>query len=338
MWKDSVGVELYGISYANEPQFSEPYNSSIWGDAELNDIITRGAPLLAARGLHPKIFAAEHMFWAGIGPYSNTVGNSNLYAFAVHGYSDGVSPDYGTAADWQNLYNTCHGQGKKLWMTETTCNADFLTTAKNLHTAFKSGRVSGWTWWAYGDNVVQTGTDVPKDCFYGTKHYSRFVRPEAVMLTCTSDQTGVWVTAFRNTDQTYAVVIINNGGATTVDLTGSNVPSTFQKYVSAGTSRVAHQGTVGRTGISIAGNSVTTLFSGEDITAASRPYNPAVVVAAQRPAVSARLFTLQGRQLGSFRAASLEALRGAATLVPGTYYAVFLNAAGEVVDAVTFAR
>lgn len=339
MWKDSTGVELYGLSYANEPQFVEPYNSSIWGDGELNDIITRTAPLLLARGVNPKIYAAEHMFWAGIGPYNSTSQNANLHAFAVHGYSDGISSDYGTAADWQALYTTLNSRGKKLWMTETTCDADYMTTAKNLHTAFKSGRVSAWTWWAYGDNLMVGGTDVPKDCFYATKHYARFVRPGAVMLTCTSSPSGVWATAFRNTDNTYALVLINTGSATTLDITGTGSATTFQKYESSGTNRVAHMGSVGTSGVALAGNSVTTLFSGSAISAIGyRTRTPQARVSPEELAVSAQVFTLSGRLVCTVVPSELANLRTSADLSCGTYRVVLIDAGGAIVKTASIIR
>jgi len=72
--------------------------------------------------------------------------DSNLYAIAVHGYSDGVSPDHGTASDWAALKSTLGT--KRLWMTETTGDTSTvnatsrLQTAKTLHAAINSGKVS----------------------------------------------------------------------------------------------------------------------------------------------------------------------------------------------------
>ncbi|MBD3241142.1 MAG: hypothetical protein GF331_11195 [Chitinivibrionales bacterium] len=304
MFRDSVGVELYGISYANEPQFTEPYNSCIWGDDALNTIITKGKQQLNAAGLSSRVYAAEHMFWAKIGPYTNTSQNPALHAFAVHGYSDGVSVDYGTASDWESFYGTVSGRGKKLWMTETTCNVSFIQTAKNLHTSLKSGKVSAWTWWAYGDNLCQ-GDDQPKDCFYGSKHYFRFVRPGAQQVSASSDRTGLWATAFKHTqDNTVTVVLINNNSGSenvTVNGVGS---TTFSRYQSAGTQRVALVGTVtGGQSFSVPGNSVTTLYSGEIPSPVANNQGRAGTLSLALDAgaaVSVRLLTLTGRTIAVF--------------------------------------
>jgi O-glycosyl hydrolase len=333
MWKDSTGIELYGLSYANEPQFTEPYNSCIWNPPELNDIITRTAPLLTARNVSPKIYAAEHMFWAGASYYSPLLDNANLHAFAVHGYSDGISPDYGTATDWENLYSSCNAKDKKVWMTETTCDADFLTVAKNLHTAFNSGRVSAWTWWAYGDNVLQSGTSDPKDCFHATRHYARFVRPGAVCKQSSSTQTGLWVTAYRNDDGTYAIVLVNtNSGSTTVDLAGADLPTQWLKYVSAGSNRVQNQGSTGNTGISIAGSSVTTLYSGSDVTSVEwTTQAKAAARALSNGAVAARVFTIDGRLVGTVQSRELAVVRSTLQLARGSYYVRLLDSHGATV-------
>lgn len=339
MFRDSVGVELYGVSYANEPQFTEPYNSCIWGDDALNNIITLGAQKLRAAGLTTRIYAAEHMFWAKIGPYNQTSSNPELHAFAVHGYSDGISADYGTASDWASFYNTVSGKGKRLWMTETTCNSSVINTAKTLHTSLKSGRVSAWTWWAYGDNLCD-GTDQPKDCFYGMKHYSRFIRPGAVQVDANSDQTGVWVTAFKHdADNTLTVVIINtNTGSASVSLSGAG-STTFTRYQSAGAQRVEDIGTVGSgETFSVPGSSVTSLYDGDiGSPVAQHPGRAGrleVALEAGTP-VSVRLVSLTGRTIGMFPISSgaVEALVASKSrqlgLSMGTFLTVVTTADGR---------
>jgi len=133
--EDSTGIEPYGISVQNEPYFHEPYNSCVYYEANLNDMVTRTRTALNGKGLSTRIYGAEHMFSNGTGYYGLMLDNPGLYAWAVHGYSDGVNPDYGTAADWANMYTTVNGKGKRLWMTETTGGFSTVLGARTLHTA-----------------------------------------------------------------------------------------------------------------------------------------------------------------------------------------------------------
>ena len=121
--KDSVGVEPYALSMQNEPAFSEPYESCVYYAEELNELITLIGPKLQERGLTTRLFGSEHMFWDR-SAYAILTENPYLYAYAVHGYTNGVDPDYGTASEWGEL-KTIAGSNK-VWMTETTAELTAL--------------------------------------------------------------------------------------------------------------------------------------------------------------------------------------------------------------------
>ncbi len=273
--RDSVGVEPYAVSVQNEPYFHEPYNSCVYYEDKLDQLVTLTAQELDNRGLGTMIYGAEHMFNNKTNYYGLMLDNAGLDVWAMHGYTNGVNPDYGTATDWEQVYATVSGKGKKLWMTETTDPGSYMFTAKTLHAAFKSGKVSLWTWWAYADNMGDYERDTvskvdtafaPNGNYLASRHYFRFVRPGATMVGCNSAQTDLWATAFKNPDNTYVIVLVNTASsATTADVQGTGMPSTWQRYETSGGRNCEHTGSVGSSNVSVPGLSVVTLFSGEPV-------------------------------------------------------------------------
>lgn len=286
--KDSVGVELYAISVQNEPQFPQPYNSAIMSDEAMNDVINRLASKLDARGLSTRIFGAEHMFWAGIGPYTQVSRNPNLYAFAVHGYQDGVAQDYGTAEEWADLKNALD-TNKRLWMTETTGGKSTLETAKTLHASITSGKVSLWTWWAYADNLgTYEQTDDqnvlwhPNGTYYGSKHFFRFARPDAKLVKTTCSDGALWTSAYKNTDGSVALVFVNTAtNAKSVAISGAGLPSSYHVYRSSGTEKCAAAGTTDGSDLSVPAGGVVSIISGDPLPAVGDDPFPTQIAAPQ---------------------------------------------------------
>lgn len=292
--RDSVGVELYALSVQNEPRFSQPYESCVYHEDELNRLVTLTGQKLRAAGLSTRIFGAEHMIFDSRG-YDALWTNDYLHAYAMHGYQDGVDPNNGTAATWREIYENLDAHGKKVWMTETggLHNSRLYTpleTATIIHAALGSGKVSLYTWWTYfynlGTYVTTNGIPtkfVPGGTYYGSKHYFRFIRPGAQMIGCPNPATGLHATAFRNPDGTYAVVVINNSGqAKTFSVAGvSGV--TWQKYQSyLNLEKCEHTGSSDGSSITIDQDRVMTLFSGDPIPELL-PDTTADVVAAPPP-------------------------------------------------------
>jgi len=122
--KQQTGVDLYGISIQNEPWFANPFEATVVKPAEYADILKIVAQRFEAEGLTTKFFGPEHMAewsWGIQTQYVNKILNDStvkpyLDIYAVHSYVDGVTPDYGSAAGWTNLYNNitvAHGKSRR---------------------------------------------------------------------------------------------------------------------------------------------------------------------------------------------------------------------------------
>jgi hypothetical protein len=209
-------------------------------------------------------------------------------------------------------------------MTETTGANNLLADAKTLHTAFKSGKVSEWTWWEY---PVNANTNQPNQTMYASKHYFQFVRENYKMIECNSSLAGIWSTAFKSPDgATVSIVLINAGSASTsVSIAGSGLPAQFDRYESGNGKTCFKQSpvTVGAT-MSLPANSVTTLSNLTVRTTAAPRAQSAQSIAA-RVAGQQSLYTMDGRLVGRARQpgeASNELGKSGARLATGTYCSV----------------
>ena len=276
--KDSTGVEPYAVSLQNEPLFQESYESCVYWPNQLDSLIRLTAPKLQAAGLATRIYGAEHMMSFEVqnwGSYDTVMkADPNVYAFAVHGYTDGVHAYYGNAPAWQNLA-TFMGQ-KKLWMTETPIPYPFIVpTAQCLSDAINGGNLSGWTWFTFyvnfGQTTLDANTQVPTSWaphlgFYACKNYFKFIRPDAIRVKATSSDQSLLITAVKNTDAAVAVVIANTGGGDqTVSLAGTGLPSSWIYYTTSNSLNCAKSGNGDGTNIPVPAGSIVTAWSGAAI-------------------------------------------------------------------------
>jgi glucuronoarabinoxylan endo-1,4-beta-xylanase len=273
--KLQTGVDLYGISIQNEPWFANPFEATVVKPAEYADILKIVAQRFEAEGLTTKFFGPEHMAewsWGIQTQYVNEIlGDSTvkpyLDIYAVHSYVDGVTPDYGNAEGWTNLYNNITvAHGKPLWMTETSAGETGYTLAFNmsraLYLALRFGRVTGWIYWYMADAMIVN--NVPTKLGYALKNYYRYVRPGAVSVSALSSDPEILPLAFSHeTDSATTIVLINNGTTTktvSIDLSGGIIPAQYTVYRTSATENCINAGVMPASGtIQLPPQSITTL-------------------------------------------------------------------------------
>jgi len=277
------GIDIYAISPQNEPYFYQPFNSCFYAQAWYPEMINAVIPAVKSAYPDVKIFGSENMLEMEAADHNwpwfyhkrllddPTAGN-NVDILAVHGYSDGVAPSSGTnlAAYWTN-HRQIFGEpmNKKQWMTETSGYVDEWESALNsngeqrpgainlamdIHAALYYGNVGGWIWWqgsespnstsGISDYALMNGTQVGKK-YYASKHFYRYIRPDAVRVKSTSADDAVFVTAYEHAGMgTHTVVIINSDtSAKTVNVNGSGLPSSFTIFRSSATENCQSAGT-----------------------------------------------------------------------------------------------
>jgi glucuronoarabinoxylan endo-1,4-beta-xylanase len=149
-----IGVNVYALSFQNEPLFVEPYNSCVYTQKEYADTLAAIGPIIHAAYPNVKIFGSENMLAIecgganGFDPYWYTANimkvpaaTSQLGIWAVHGYSDGVlaAPTSQMSKYWANFYAGTASTRLPIWMTETSGYVDTIEPGKKFLRRYLAG-------------------------------------------------------------------------------------------------------------------------------------------------------------------------------------------------------
>ncbi|MDR0918747.1 MAG: family 43 glycosylhydrolase [Oscillospiraceae bacterium] len=211
------GVPLAGISIQNEPDYAEKW--CWWTPEELTDFLATYGSTINAPLISPEAF--QYGEWNNKVLYNTILSNAKATA-AVDIWGTHF---YGTSRakmDFPALENS----GKEIWMTEVyvpNSDADSnerypeaLQVSENIHNGLVVGNMSAYVWWYIRRNygpMNEDGTISKRG--YCMAQYSKFVRSGAKRIAATEQPADdVFVSAYKNTDGTIAIVAINKGSET----------------------------------------------------------------------------------------------------------------------------
>jgi glucuronoarabinoxylan endo-1,4-beta-xylanase len=280
--KQETGIELYGLSLQNEPYFANPFEANVVRPAEYADILKAVGERFRKDGLTTRLFGPEHMAewsWGVQQQYVNeSLGDATvkpyLDIYAVHGYVDGVAPDFGSAEGWTALHdNITVAHDKPLWMTETSgyevTFTGAMNLAKSMYLALRFGNISSWVYWsisgaADGYSLMVNGQ--PSIVYYASKQYFKFIRPGAIRIKAESDDAEVLPLAFKNpTNGDMTIILINTGSSEKSFTLDSPIrPAEFTVYRTTATENCAQIGTVSSGTVSLPPMSISTLVGSGD--------------------------------------------------------------------------
>ena len=224
---DAEGVPLSAVSVANEPQFTQWFESCVWtADDWAKATQSVGAALEAAGYGGVKLYGPETMTgfnWANANPMYVKAAGEQLDVFATHGYSDGFNADNSAKSSW-DFWNLVKDQGRPYWVTEGGTGGHDWPKPVNgmamcLHNALVYGNASAVMPWQVtaqnADDGSLMGMDTPTAKTHVARQYFHYVRPGAVRVdaTPTDSPGGVRASAFvHDADGTLTVVLVNTGG------------------------------------------------------------------------------------------------------------------------------
>ena len=249
--KAQLGFEAQVESVQNEPNQRVTYDSCEWTTSEMSTFIANHLqPALATSGLSARLMAPEVSFYSNFDnawgfPLLNDPGTrAAISIVATHGY--------GRTDNFSTPCNSCAQYNKPIWQSEDS-NLDGryngsidegLTWSTEINKALNGGRFSAWFyWWVMtlnNDNQGLINANPATDSFqvpkrlYVLGQFSRFIRPNSVLLLSTSSDSTLQVTAVRPASGAVAVVLANTGKTShtvTVNLSGlSNPPASVTPY------------------------------------------------------------------------------------------------------------
>ncbi|MDQ0604670.1 glucuronoarabinoxylan endo-1,4-beta-xylanase [Streptomyces canus] len=240
------GVNLYGISVQNEPDYAHDW--TWWTPAEMVRFLRENAGSIGTRVIAPESFQ-----------YLKNMSDPILNDPAALANVDVIGAHlYGTPfANFPYPLFKQKGAGKELWMTEvyypnSSDSADLwpqaLDVGEHIHRAMVDAEFQAYIWWyirrSYGPMREDGKISKRGACM---AHFARFVRPGYVRVSATANPaTNVYVSAYRGGGST-VVVAINKASAavsqqfTLVNTSGSSVAS----WLTDASRNVASQGTSG---------------------------------------------------------------------------------------------
>jgi glucuronoarabinoxylan endo-1,4-beta-xylanase len=282
--KAQLGFEAQVESVQNEPNMRTTYDSCEWTATEMRDFVTtQFQPALAASGLSARLMVPEPAYYSSFDANWGTpiLGDPSMRAavsmMATHGY--------GRTDDFSKPCNSCAQYGKTIWQTEDSnldgkyngSIDDGMTWSTEISKALNGGRFSAWFYWwvmtLQNDNQgllnvdPTAGSVVAPKRLYVVGQFSRFIRPGSVVLTSTSSDSTLQVTAVRPTSGTVTVVLANTGRSAhtvTVSLSGlSTPPASLTPYRTSATENQAQlapvSGASGSFTITVPAKSVVTV-------------------------------------------------------------------------------
>nr|WP_206324923.1 MULTISPECIES: glycoside hydrolase [unclassified Streptomyces] len=216
------GIPITDLGFTNEPDWTATYASMRFTPQQAVDFLKVLGPTVRASGLKTELVCCDVAGWDRQVAYTEAIEADPAADRAVrtitgHRYSGPTTVPQPT--------------DKRVWMSEwspdgTTWNEnwddgsgyDGLTVAADIQTTLTTGNANAYVYWVGASlgstrGLIQLAN--PGDDYRVSKRYwalaafSRFIRPDAVRVPVTNADPALQVTAFRNTDGSRVVEILN---------------------------------------------------------------------------------------------------------------------------------
>jgi glucuronoarabinoxylan endo-1,4-beta-xylanase len=232
---EAAGVPMYAVSPANEPQFTQSFESCVWTAKDLATITgLLGEELEKARLGRVKVFGPETMtgFNWDNGPnhrYTRAMREDarawkHLDFWATHGYADGVVGDVSSNSsakfwsiiekDKRPYWVTGGGRGGHDWPEPVGEKGVGVA----IHNAFVAGNASAFVPWQFAENSRSEHNlmplEGPSKKTHVVRHYSRFIPEGSVRVDASPAFGETMVSAYTFTAGGRAgvtIVVLNTG-------------------------------------------------------------------------------------------------------------------------------
>ncbi|HEX6522384.1 MAG TPA: cellulose binding domain-containing protein [Streptosporangiaceae bacterium] len=269
----NAGVPLSYIGPSNEPDFSANYDSMTMSPSQMASMLDVFGPTMKNSGLSTQVECCAATGWPVSGQYASAIESdptalADTAAITSHGYSGAPnSPLSGWSKPaWETEWSTFES-----WSTawDDGSDASGLTWAQHIFTGLDQANLSAFLYWwgsttpsENGDNEgliqINGSTVAPSGRLEAFGQFSRFVRPGAVRIGASSSDGNLTLDAFKNTDGTTSIVVLNTGSSSdtvSYSLSGTGTPNgaTVTPYLTNSSNNIAAQATTTVSGGSFSG-------------------------------------------------------------------------------------
>jgi O-glycosyl hydrolase len=223
----AAGVPLSYVGPENETTIAPAQDSMIMSPAQTANLMAILGPTLARSGLSTRAECCASIGWNYAQQFAAAIeadkaANSATALFTSHGY-------------FVALDSPLKGWSKPVWQTEWApfgfqawdpawddgSPSSGFTWAQNIYTGLTAANLDAFLYLWGASTTGQTGpntglvevkgsTVAASGRLWAFASYSRFIRPGAVRIAATTSAAGLDVTAFRNSDGSIAVIVLNS--------------------------------------------------------------------------------------------------------------------------------
>jgi glucuronoarabinoxylan endo-1,4-beta-xylanase len=219
--KKNYGIDLNWVSVQNELLFAQFFRSCVYQPWVLKETVRALMHKFENEGINTRILMPEDMMFIDRMLYyiQPTMNDPETGSFNGH-FSTHRRAGKDELQTWVNETNQFNRQN---WMTETSGHDQTwegaLKMANDIQDYLVHGNFSAWIYWQLsggGDgkfSIMVNGKPTVK--YYASKHFYRYIRPGAIRIAATPENSNLFVSAFHNPyDGTLTSVIINNTDST----------------------------------------------------------------------------------------------------------------------------
>ena len=237
----AAGVPLSYIGPTNEPDFSASYDSMTMSGSQLASLLDVVGPTVKSSGLSTQVECCAATGWPNSASYASAIeadptALADTAVFSSHGYSGApTTPLAGwTKPVWETEW---FGNDSSSWdpaWDDGTADSG-LTWAQHIYQGLTGANLSSFLFWQGADPnngngglvYLNNGTATASGRLWAFANYSRYIRPGAARIASTSSNSGVDISAYKNTDGTIAVVVLNTlSSSDTINYTTSGIGGT----------------------------------------------------------------------------------------------------------------
>ena len=261
----SAGLTPSAVGFVNEPTLSTSYSSMLVNPAQAASFLSVLGPTMKASGLSTKVACCDALGFNNLPGYvsavkGNSAANSGTGLFTSHGYSGApASPiDTGGRPLWESEWSVNGSKWTNAW--DDGSESSGFTWAQRVHTGLAQADLSAFLYfWGVSSTShdssligLSGSTLTPSKRYYALAGYSRFVRPGATRISATTGDGTLKVSAYKNTDGSVAVVVLNTGTnatSATYTLSGTGASTgTVTPYLTNGSNSTTRQGAIALSG------------------------------------------------------------------------------------------
>ncbi|KIK63922.1 carbohydrate-binding module family 1 protein [Collybiopsis luxurians FD-317 M1] len=274
---ENVTIDYLG--FLNEPEFAPSYSSMLSDGQQAADFIKVLHPTLASSGLsNVKIACCDSEGWQNqktmTADMVSAGVDSEIGIISSHSYT--TQPDTPINIDhnvWMTEYADLNGAWDTNWFQSGIFGEGF-TWAQLIYNGIVNAGLSAYLYWEGAESdaatnsclisIEDSGTVIASARLWAMAQWSRYVRPGAVRTATTSGSSSLLTSAFKNTDGTVSVQVLNTATSSqsvTITVSGGSSAS-----VTAFTSNQANGGVPSALAVTLNGGVISATVSASSMT------------------------------------------------------------------------